>query len=327
MPLFVPHKVLIEIMWYGGMSISEIDTALVEHKYNSMPREVYEEIIDGVNRASWEKAHAINEAIYAKNRNRLVLANTQPVYGRAEDFSKYYNPDALYDIMSYMVGARMDVRGVGGTKALQILTNDNLRKFVEIGLVVGIPLQSMRQDLLTLEPKHGRWSMKAILTYVRTFWNAGRTALEQSGIRTCDIRAYLTMEENNPHYDAHIAYLNAGQLDVLKHFGLADYSAIQLANKSLHGKIGSKIMDYFDNKTRKIIPSDYVKLYVHLDAQIAEQESADKGVEAYRNEIKRIFDRIDYVKDEYKSMDELFQQHIGIDNQVEVDEPYIKDER
>jgi hypothetical protein len=251
----------------------------------------------------------------------------KPAYCKIADMNKYYNPEIAHDVMGYMTGARTSNNiGLGTSKILKMFTTDRIRKFVEIAALVGISPESIRQHLATLEPNYGAWGLRPVMSYLKFFWDATRLTFKENNVRMCDIREYLTISPDSRYYDPHMVYLDGSEDDVLAYFGLADYSTIQRKNKSLHGKIGGKIMDYFDDKTRRIIPSDYIKLFVHLDTQIQEQESQDKGMEAYRKELQRIFDRVEYVKDAYRTMDELNEIYITKDPRIETDEPYIKDE-
>jgi len=326
MPLFIPHKTLIETMWYGGMSIPEIDGVLVDNRYNAMAPEIYAEIIDDVSTERWKEAHKINEEIYAHNSSQRQTLKLRGAYYGEGDFDAYYNPGSVFDIMTYMTGAKRTSKGFGSTKALKIFTTSKLRQFVEISTMCGISAESTRQYLSQLEPNYGIWATKPVLTYVKTFWDATRLTMRINNLRACDIREYLNLDMDNSFYGPYMVHLDASEDDVLAYFGLADYNTVQRKNKSLHGKIGSKIMDYFDEKTRRIIPTDYIKLFVHLDQQLQDLESQDKGTEAYRNEIKRMFERLSYLQDNYRTMDELNQMYIALDPTVEKDEPYVKEQ-
>ena len=326
MPLFIPHKVLVEVMWYGGLSVPQIDGILIENKYNSLPTDVYEAIIEEVASDAWKEAHSVNSKIYETNSSPNYTGGLKNLYYIEKDFDKYGNPGIVYDVMTYMVGARRSNKGIGTTKVIKIFTTDKLRRFVEMSRLVGMSSESMRQYLQTLEPNFGIWQIRPLLTYINIFWDASRLTFRDNSIRVCDVRNYLTLDRDNRYYEPHLAYLDSSEDDLLCYFGLADYSTVHRKNKSLHGKIGSKIMDYFDDKSRKILPSDYIKLYVHLDTQIQELESQDKGAEAYRNELKRIFERLQYSKDAYKTMDELNELYITTVEGIETDEPFVKEE-
>lgn len=325
MPLFVPHKTLIEIMWYGGMEAADIDDMLVANRYNPLNPEIYEEILSGVRTPAWEEAHKINAEIYAKNSSRKIAANARSAYYAEGDFEAYYNPGAVYDIMTYMTGANRGTKGYGTSKTLKIFVTGRLRQFVDIATMVGLPAESIRHYLHQLEPSYGTWALTPVLTYTRIFWNATRLAMRQENVRHSDIREYIMRDQDNMFYLPYLRYLDGSEEDVLAYFGLADFAVVQRKNRSLHGKIGGQIMDYFEEKTRRIIPTDYVKLFVHLDQQIHDLESQDKGMETYREEIRRIFDRLEHIKDSYRSMDELNDMIITIDPNTEKDEPYMKD--
>jgi hypothetical protein len=327
MPLFIPHKTLIEVMWYGGMSIPDIDGVLVENRYNPLPPEVYAEIIDDVSTANWKEAHKINEEIYTHNNGQRQTLKLRSAYYGEGDFDAYYNPGSVFDIMTYVSGAHRTAKGFGSTKAMKIFTTSKLRQFVEIATMCGIPAESIRQYLAQLVPNYGIWATKPVLSYAKTFWDATRLTMHTNNLRACDIREYLNLDPDNHFYSPYLQFLDASEDDVLAYFGLADYNTVQRKNKSLHGKIGSKIMDYFDEKSRRIIPTDYIKLFVHLDQQIQDLESQDKGTEAYRNEIKRMFDRLEYLKDNYLTMDELNKMYIALDPSIEKDEPYVKEQQ
>ena len=325
MSIFVPHKTLIETMWYAGLSIEEIDNTMVDNKYNPMPAEVYEGIISMVRSDSWDKAHEKNKKINAYNKEGVNALRPKALYYVKEDFSEYSSPDATFDIMSYVAGARILGIGLGSYKTTRMFTTSKLRQFIEIATMVGMANESIRINLAKLDPSFGSWSNRTLLLYTRIFWDASRVALRSNNIRNCDIRDYYRRDDSNQHYYPHRLHLDGTEDDVLSYFGLSDYSAIARNNKSIHSKIGGQITEYIEQKSRKVMPTDYIKLYIHLNEQIQELENRDQGAEEYRREINRIFDRLQHMQENYKTMDELNKEYIAIDKSIMTDEHYIKD--
>lgn len=307
------------------MSAEQIKSSLNDMKYNALPEGVCEKIISDVNTETWQNAHHINEEIYAYN-NTPFVSGLKTAYWDKDDFYGYPNPGAFYDIMTYITNAVRGGKGTGSYKIYRIFTSELLRAFVEMAIMVGMPSDSIRRHLSGLDPNLGVWSQTVVMTYSRIFWDATRLSLKTKNVRHCDIREYFMLNCKNPFYEPYMVHLGSTEDDILAYYGLASFSTLVRKNKSIHGKIASQIMEYFDNKTKKILPTDYIKLYMHLDAQIADQESKDRGAEVYREEIERIFKRLAYVSENYPNMDQLVNLPANKDSDIPVDDPYIKEE-
>lgn len=323
MPKFVPHKLFIELLWYGGMEMEDIDATCTDLKYNTLEPSVYMTILNGAEkRKGWTDAHKENRKRYLHNMVDRYQPDLKPLYTDVKHLDSIPYKNICFDIISYYTGARKGALAYGTNKVLRIFNTDALRQYVETALLINMSAEAITQYLSVLDSASGVWTKRVVLMYSRIFWNAS-----QRGIRQCDIRYYFNVNAKNDFYDVHQTFMNQDEPSLLAFYGIADYSMLIRKNKRLHGIINSRMNDFFLNKSKKVLPSDYIKLYMHLDSQITTAEVGDKGTEAYRNEIKRIFERIGHIKENYKHMDELNDMIIVTEEGIEKDEPYIKVEK
>lgn len=322
MPKFVPHKLLIELLWYGGMDMEDIDATCTDLSYNTLDVDTYQTILKGAaRRKGWTEAHDKNRETYLHNMADDYQPDLKALYINEADLANIPYRSTCLDIVAHFTGAPHGSLLYGTKKVLRIFNTEALRQYVEAALLINMGIETIAQYLSILEPGEGVWSKRAVLMYSRIFWNS-----VQRGIRQCDIRYYFNINQNNKFYDVHMAFMNQDEASLLAFYGIADYNMIVRKNKRLHGIINTKIGDYMMNRSKKVLPADYIKLYMHLDSQITDAEIGDKGTEAYRNEVKRIFERLGYISENYKHMDELNDMVIATEEGIEKDEPYIKEE-
>ena len=310
---------LVKHLWYSGLEIPDISKVCTDNLYNDLPTDIYEAIIaECKDNRGWEEAHNINREVYVYNSGAVYSSQLRRMYYCSEHFADIPWRDIALDIMSYLSGARR-VAGTAGTrKVMKIFTTESYRRFIEVAMLLGMPNMSIAHNMSMLDPSGGSYSDRT-----RTFWNATKSTLKTNGIRVCDVREYLDLDEENSFYDFHSAYLQKDESALLVYYGLADYSVIVRKNKHLHGMLNSKLSDAISNNSRQVLPSDYVRLYMHIDAAITDAEVGDKGVEEYRKEIERIKERTAHTKEEYVTMDQLKNMVIKIDENVEKDEPFM----
>lgn len=315
--IYIPHYRAIIALYLSGVpyrklsddNIPTIGDVLSEYGFNDIDYNSFFSELEKIDIFSpYIEDIKENEKIYRYNNSQMFLSRSK------KNFRTYLFDNEIFDntftkecSIEFACRAhkinKMSKRFLV-SRVIDILEDFNARTMIETGLMKGIPLEKIiavyKRSNADFEIKLNE---KIILAYSKIFWDCSISSLRRSGSSLNDLWNYLSLDKYDTMYGSHKRLIFSSRENYLMTYGLIEDDHRLNISKKIYGKTSEIILDNLDSNVP--IRMDILDAHKHSDSSITLLTREGVDPDKYKREIERIYERLDIVKTQRMSLDEL----------------------